>query len=447
MGIGKTNEMIWYAETLKSRGLIDHCLIICGIDSLRQNWKAEIKKFSNQDVLVLGEKISKRGNVSYASIAERAEQLKQPISEFFIVVNIATIRNDKIIEAIIKGPNKFGLICVDEVHKVATKTSQQGTNLLKLKSDYKVAATGTILTNSPLSAYMPLSWTENDSSTLTMFKSSYCRFGGFNGTEIVGYKNLDVLKDELESCMIRRTLDQVRDDMPKKMVSYELVEMSDEHRKFYDAVKEGIKEEADKIELNANNLLALTTRLRQATASPSILTTNNIESSKIERAVEIAEELIEQGEKVVIFSTFKEPVYRIAKLLEKYNPLLGTGDLKDQEVFENVQKFQNDPISKVFIGTHSKCGTGITLNSASYMICLDQPFTDASFSQSTDRIWRVTNKRPAFITVLTCQNTIDERVRQIVETKKDLSDYVVDGKENSLSAQLKDELLSIIKAL
>ena len=447
MGLGKTNEIIWYAETLKRRGLIDHCLIICGVDSLRQNWKKEIQKFSTESVLVLGEKVSKKGKVSYASVDQRAKQLLEPIEEFFVVVNVATLRSDKVIEAFKKSKNKFGLIAVDEAHKISNKSSQQGANLLKLNSPYKIAATGTPIVNSPLSAYLLLVWTDNDKSTLTTYKSNYCEFGGFGGKQVIGYKNLDVLKEEMDSCSIRRTLDQVRDDMPLKTVHYEVIEMSDAHRKFYDAVKEGVKEEADRVELKSGNLLALTTRLRQATACPAILTTQDILSSKLERCVEIVEDLVSQGEKVVILSTFKEPVYQLAKLLEKYKPLVATGDVDDQIAFSRMDQFQNDPISKVFMGTHGKCGTGFTLNAASYMICIDTPYTYSSFSQSTDRIWRVTNTRPAFITVLTCGDSIDERVAAIVENKKELADFLVDGKENSISSGLKDELMKIIKEL
>ena len=447
MGLGKTNEIIWYAETLKRRGLIDHCLVICGVDSLRQNWKKEIQKFSTESVLVLGEKVSKTGKVSYAPVDQRAKQLLEPIEEFFVVVNVATLRSDKIVEAFKKSKNKFGLIAVDEAHKISNKSSQQGANLLKLNSPYKIAATGTPIVNSPLSAYLLLSWTDNDKSTLTTYKSNYCEFGGFGGKQVIGYKNLDVLKEEMDSCSIRRTLDQVRDDMPLKTVHYEVIEMSDAHRKFYEAVKEGVKEEADRVELKSGNLLALTTRLRQATACPAILTTQDILSSKLERCVEIVEDLVSQGEKVVILSTFKEPVYQLAKLLEKYKPLVATGDVDDQIAFSRMDQFQNDPISKGFIGTHGKCGTGFTLNAASYMVCIDTPYTYSSFSQSTDRIWRVTNTRPAFITVLTCKDSIDERVAAIVENKKELADFLVDGKENSISSGLKDELMKIIKEL
>ena len=447
MGLGKTNEIIWYAETLKRRGIIDHCLIICGVDSLRQNWKKEINKFSTESCVVLGEKISKKGKVSYVSVDQRAKQLLEPIEEFFVIVNVATLRSEKIVEAFKKSPNRFGLIAVDEAHKISNKSSQQGNNLLKLDAPFKIAATGTPIVNSPLSAYLLLSWTDNDRATLSTYKSNYCEFGGFGDKQVVGYKNLDVLKEEMDSCSIRRTLDQVRDDMPLKTVHYELVEMSDVHRKFYDAVKEGVKEEADRVELKSGNLLALTTRLRQATACPGILTSQDILSSKIERCIELVEDLVSQDEKVVILSTFKEPVYQLAKMLEKYKPLVATGDVADQIAFDRMDQFQNDPISKVFMGTHGKVGTGFTLNAASYMICLDTPYTHSSFSQSTDRIWRVTNTRPAFITVLTCEDSIDERVAEIVENKKELADFLVDGKENSISVELSNELRKIIREL
>ena len=79
--------------------------------------------------------------------------------------------------------------------------------------------------------------------------------------------------------------------MPKKTVEFETVELSDDHLKLYDAVVNGIKEEVDKVELSTGNLLALTTRLRQATTAPGILTTENINNEKLNRAVEIIEDI------------------------------------------------------------------------------------------------------------------------------------------------------------
>lgn len=450
MGLGKTNSIIWLAETLKRRGIIDHCFIICGVNSLKQNWKKEIQKFSTESAVVLGEYTTRTGTVRYRPMDKRAEQLKNPIEEFFVITNLESLRDDRIIEAFKKSSNKFGMIAFDEAHKAATKTSQQGTNLLKLEAPFKVAATGTLITNNPLSAYVPLSWTGNDQSILTTYKSQYCNLGGIKDSQVIGFKNLEVLREEIESCSLRRTLDQVRSDMPPKSVKLEVLEMEDSQRKFYEAIKEGVKEEADKINLKSANLLALTTRLRQATACPSLLTSQSISSCKVDRCVELIQELTSQGEKVVVLSVFKETINELATKLGQFRYSVNTGDVPDGVVARNVDKFQEDPEEQVFIGTWGKVGTGWTLNAASYLICIDTPYTAAMFDQGTDRIWRVNNTRPAFITVLLCGDTIDERVQQIIETKKELGEYLVDGVEqtgNTSNSRLDDELRAILRDL
>lgn len=449
MGLGKTNSIIWLAETLKHRGLIDHCFIICGVNSLKQNWKKEIAKFSTESAIVLGEYTTRTGTTRYRSMDKRAQQLLDPIEEFFVITNLESLRDDRIIEAFKKSENKFGMIAFDEAHKAATKSSQQGTNLLKLDAPFKIAATGTLITNNPLSAYVPLSWTGNDASILTMYKSQYCNFGGFKNSQVIGFKNLDVLQEEIKSCSLRRTLDQVRSDMPPKTVTLEILEPDDDQRKFYEAIKEGVKEEADKIELKTSSLLALTTRLRQATACPSLLTTQNVSNCKIDRCVELIQELTSQGEKVVVLSVFKETLNELAAKLGEFRYSINTGDVPDAVVADNVARFQDDPKEQVFAGTWGKVGTGWTLNSASYLICLDTPYTAAMFDQGTDRIHRITSTRPSFITVLCCSDTIDERVWQIVETKKELGAYLVDGVEfsNANNSKLDDALREIIRDL
>lgn len=449
MGLGKTNSIIWLAETLKRRGIIDHCFIICGVNSLKQNWKKEIQKFSTESAVVLGEYTTRTGSIRYRSMDKRAQQLKDPIDEFFVITNLESLRDDRIIEAFKKSSNKFGMIAFDEAHKAATKSSQQGTNLLKLDAPFKIAATGTLITNNPLSAYVPLSWTGNDESTLTNYKSQYCNFGGFKDAQVIGFKNLDVLQEEIKACSLRRTLDQVRSDMPPKTVTLEILEPDDDQRKFYEAIKEGVKEEADKIELKTSSLLALTTRLRQATACPSLLTTQRVSNCKIDRCVELIQELTSQGEKVVVLSVFKETLNELATKLGEFRYSINTGDVPDAVVASNVSRFQEDPSEQVFAGTWGKVGTGWTLNAASYLICLDTPYTAAMFDQGTDRIWRVNNERPAFITVLMCGDTIDERVQQIIETKKELGEYLVDGVEfsNTNNSRLDDELRAILRDL
>lgn len=441
-GLGKSLEIIGIAKWLKENKGLKHCLIICGINTLKANWKKEISNHSDLSFRVIGEKISNKGNVSYLTIKERAEEIRKGIEEFFIITNIETLRSKEVIEAI-NSRTDIEMIVVDEIHKV-NKGSQQAEGLLKLNADYKVGLTGTLLVNSPIGAFTSLKWLGVEKANLTNFKHQYCLFGGFGNHEIIGYKNLDLLKNEIEEYSLRRTKQEVLKYLPKKNIIKEYVSLSDEHLKFYNKIKNGVKDECLKIELNRNNILALTTRLRQATSCPSILTTENIDSSKIERCVDLVEQIVQGGDKVVIFSTFKEPVYRLKELLKEFNPLIGTGDLKDEEVSSNIDKFQREDKYKVFIGTTSKCGTGITLTAASYMIFIDTPFTSSSYVQAQDRIYRIGTVKPVFIYNLICENTVDEKVAKIVDVKSAMSDYLIDDVISNDSLKvLKDYILDL----
>ena len=441
-GLGKTLETIYLAEELKSQENYEHCLIICGINSLKNNWKKEIQRHSSEQCIIIGEKINSKGKVSYTSIKDRAEQLYNKIDEYFVILNIESLRDNLIVDAIRNSKNNFDLILFDEVHKSKTPSSQQGKNLLKLTQIGKrhVGMTGTLLMNSPLDAFVPLKFVGKENSTWTNFKNYYCIFEQkFGHNQIVGYKNINVLKDEIESCSLRR--DKSILNLPPKTIIPEYIDMDTTQQKFYENIMNGILDEVDKVKINATNLLGLITRLRQATSSPSVLSTSNIVPTKLERAVDLVEEIISNGEKVVIFSYFKEPLYILQERLKQYKPLLGTGDLDDKEVSDNIDKFQSDPEYKVFLGTVQKMGTGVTLTSASYEIHIDTAWTYAEFEQTCDRCWRVGTPKPVIIYDLICTGTIDERVWNLLNKKKNVSDYMIDGKVNDLD-ELK-ELLGI----
>lgn len=360
-------------------------------------------------------------------IPDRINHLKTKIKEFFVITNIESLRDDNFLKELTKGKNKFDLVIIDELHHVKTPSAQQSSNFLKLQDpSYKIGMTGTLLTNSPLDLYVPLRWIGAERSTFTNFKYYYCKFGGENNNIPVGYKNMDFLKDMIEKYSLRRTKDLL--DLPPKTIVNEYVEMSSQQEKFYENIKAGVKQEANKVKLNVTNLLALVTRLRQATDLPKILTTSKIESAKVERAIDIAEQIVSNNEKVVIFSHFKETVYELADRLQKYNPVVVTGDKKDSEVSKAVDDFQNKEDVKVFIATHQKAGTGLTLTKASYMIFISVPWTDANYTQAQDRIYRIGTKKGVTIYHLITKNTIDERVLEIVEDKGALADYIIDDK-------------------
>ena len=158
------------------------------------------------------------------------------------------------------------------------------------------------------------------------------------------------------------------------------------------------------------------------------LTTEKIESQKVIRACQIAQETIENGSKIVIFTTFKDSAEDIYNRLKDYNPLLCTGDTKEVDINKNIELFQTSPLYKIMVATYSKMGTGVTLTAADTMVFISLPWTMALANQAEDRIYRIGTKRPVFIYRLSCKDTIDERVLEIVNDKSAISDYFVDDK-------------------
>ena len=425
-GLGKTLQLIYLAQELREREGLEHCLIICGLNTLKNNWKDEIHKHSNLSCMILGERVTKKGKVRIGSVQERLEDLKKPIEEFFIITNIQTLRNEDIIKELKKNKiNKIDMIVLDEGHVCKSPTSIQGKNLLKLNAKYMILATGTILMNSPLDAYVPLKWIGADRSTYTNFKFYYCNFTGPFNNIIVGYRFMDILKDQLEKVSLRRNKDLL--DLPEKTVITEYVDMNDKQSKFYENITEGIVQQVDKVKMTTASVLAMVTRLRQATACPSILTSENIPSSKIERATDLAKQIIENGDKVIIFSTFKESLRDLEEEFKDIEHVVCHGDIDDAEINKRKNYFQNDERCKLMLATWQKMGTGVTLNAASYEVFLDTPWTEAVFIQAQDRIHRIGSKKPVFIYNLVCKNTIDERVLELVQSKGAISDYVVDN--------------------
>ena len=174
-GLGKTATLIDLAKELKEKRGLEHCLVICGLNTLKTNWKMEIEKHSDLSAMILGQRYTRKGKLRFDGIAKRLEHLKNPIEEFFVITNIETLRSDEIIKAIIKGPNKFDMMVIDEAHVCKSSQSQQGANLLKLKiAKYRIAATGTLLLNSPIDSYVPLKWIGETKANLTNYKSYYC---------------------------------------------------------------------------------------------------------------------------------------------------------------------------------------------------------------------------------------------------------------------------------
>ena len=429
MGLGKTMQIIHIAEELHAQKGLEHCVIICGINALKSNWESEILKHSNLGCRVIGKKVSKKGRVTYGTIKERAEEIKHKIDEFFIITNIETLRYDEFIDAFLESENKLDMIVADEVHKVKDASSLQGKSFLKLnKSTYRIAATGTLLLNGALDAYVPLKWLDIEHCNSSTYKAYFCIFHPKFRGMVTGFKHMDILKDQIAENSLRRTKQEVLKDLPPKTYIEEYIDMTDECKKFYEDVKKGIKDEVDKVKLNRTSLLALITRLRQITSCPQVLTSNTkITSSKIDRCLDLIHDIVSQGDKVVVMSNFKDSILMLDKLLKDIPHNVCIGDTPEGKIEYNKSEFQNNPDCKVMLCTWQKMGTGHTLTAANYMIHLDTAWTWGLYEQTCDRIYRIGAKKPVFIYNLICKDTLDEVVFHIINRKKNISDTVIDN--------------------
>lgn len=442
-GLGKTKQVIDIAIAKKLQKGYKHCLIICGVNGLKWNWVNEVRTHSNEGVRILGQH-TKNGRTFIGSNKDKLDDVKHlnSIDEYFIITNIETLRNEDIVQEIKKAcdSKSIGIIAFDECHKAKNPTSQQGKGILKVQAETMIAMTGTPLMNNPMDLYIILKWLGYEKHAFYSFKKHYCVMGGFGGYEIVGYRNLDELQEQLNDIMLRRLKSDVL-DLPEKLYISEYVEMSMKQKQIYDEVQAEIKMNIDNIKMS-NNPLAELIRMRQATGFTGILSSKVAESAKLDRMEELIEEAVSNGQKVVVFSNWTQITDVVMNRLSgKYGVKLLTGQTKDSDRQAAVEAFQNNENCKVLVGTIGAMGTGLTLTAGTVEIFIDEPWTMAAKLQAEDRCHRVGTTQNITIYTLMCKDTIDERIHNIVEKKGAMADAMVDGANGKITPEVLEYLI------
>ena len=446
-GLGKTKQVIDIAIAKKLEKGYKHCLIVCGVNGLKWNWCNEIHTHSNEEAYILGQKI-KKNKIVVGSMNDRVKDLDvlltspDAISAYFLITNVESLRNEQIASKLSElCKNKtIGLVAIDEIHKCKNPTSQQGKGIMKVNSECKIAMTGTPLMNSPLDLYIIFKWLGYEKHSFYAFRNHHCIMGGFGGYEVVGYKNMDELQEQLEEVMLRRLKEDVL-DLPEKLYIDEYVEMTGKQEQIYKEVTMEIKANIDQIAI-APNPLAELIRMRQATGYTGILSSTIKESAKLDRMEELVEDAIANKKKVVIFSNWTQMTDIVFQRVKKYGAVFITGQLEDRYRQGAVNRFQNDDTCKVIIGTIGAMGTGLTLTAGTVEIFLDEPWNKALKDQAEDRCHRVGTTDNVTIYTLICKDTIDERIHELVEKKGAMSDAIIDGKISGDRKELLEFLLS-----
>lgn len=435
MGLGKSKQVIDLAVMRKQSLGFKHCLIVCGVNSLKWNWLEEIAKHSNESGWILGQYEMKRsGKIAVGGNSAKLDDLNKLgndtalDSHYFIITNIESLRDEEIAMKLKKlcETEVINMVAVDECHRMKNLRTKQGEGMLQLQPTYRIAMTGTPLMNSPLDLFAILKWLGYQRYGFVSFRDHFCNLDDYGN--VISYKNIDQLKAQLDSIMIRRTKDEVL-DLPEKTYINEYVEMTDEQKRLYNEVIDNAIADPELADVvNTDCLLAVMMRLRQV--SGGIGPFNFIKkNSKLDRLEQLVEEAVYSGTKVVVFSNWIEGIKPAVERLSKYNPVVITGQTKDSDRQSIVNRFQNDPSVHVIACTIGAAGVGLTLTAATEVVFLDEPWTNAAKEQACDRTHRIGTTSNVTIHTIIAHNTYDEDVHDIVEGKKQMSNDIVEKKD------------------
>lgn len=439
-GLGKTKQIIDFVGCLEKTDTINKVLIVCGVNSLKYNWQSEISIHSDEKGWVLGTRFRKTTGKAYEGTTKnKLEDLDNLPDCRYIITNIETLRAgaEKISKTKYHFPiaeklqelcknGTISVIAFDECHKSKEPTSLQSRAMINVTAKYMVAMSGTPLMNNPLDLYFPMKWLGYENHSFYQFKQHYCTLGGWGGSQVVGYKNLEEIRAMMDNIMLRRLKTEVL-DLPEKIRKIEYVDMTPKQNQIYKEVYNGVLSDLQKIKFS-NNPLSMMIRLRQATGWTGIISNTVQESAKMERMIELVQEIVASGQKAIIFSNWESMTEVAREKLKSYHPAYITGATKADERMKEVKRFQTDTNCKVIIGTIGAMGTGLTLTAAQNVIFLDSPWNMALKAQAEDRAHRIGTKGTVSVITLCCRDTIDERIEELVEKKGQIADALVDGK-------------------
>lgn len=435
-GLGKTKQAIDIAVARKIKYGYKHCLIVCGVNGLKWNWRNEIITHSNEAPWILGQKENKNGKIKIGSTTDKIKDLKwlleNETTTYFLITNVESFRNEEFSKVVKELCDKkiINMCVADEMHKMKNPTAQQTKGFLKCLPECRIGMTGTPLMNTPLDLYVILRWLGYESHAFYSFKKHYCIMGGYGGYEVVGYQNLEQLTSQVNAIMLRRLKSDVL-DLPEKTYIDEYVEMEGKQATLYNEVRAGIATALATGELDITNPLAVTIRLRQTTGYPGIISDEIKDSAKLDRMEDLVEEAISNNQKVVIFSNWTQMTDEIYRRLcgKNYGVSVITGNTKDEDRQSVVNLFQNSSNCNVLIGTIGAMGTGLTLTAGSVVIFVDEPWNKALYEQAVDRCHRIGQNNNITIYNLLTKDTVDERIHNVIYKKGLMSDFIIDGKE------------------
>lgn len=404
-GLGKSLQALGYiAHEGFSRSLI------IAPASVKSSWVKETKKWTK---------------LSYVEIDSKTDLSKIPASTKIWIINYDILK--KHLDILLK--TRFDLMVADECHLVKNPKAARTKSILAIAkhTPHIVLLSGTPLLSRPVEMFTllnmvdPVTWHD-----WYQFTRRYC--GGQQGQwgyETKGATNTEELHDRIKSYFIRRQKKDVLKHLPPKVRILKEVKLSPDIQKQYDTAEDDLatylfqykgKQSAEVARIVAAEQLAKLNVLRQLSSL-----------GKVQAAIETIEATLEAGEKILVFSSFMEPLMQVRDHFRDCSvEITGTTSVEDRGAI--VTKFQEDPNCKVFFGGIRSAGVGITLTAASNVLFLDYAWNPADMQQAEDRIHRPGQEATSVnIFQLHAINTIDTKLQALLEKKQVIFDKIVEG--------------------
>ncbi len=431
MGLGKTIQIISLILKMKEEKMLKKPVLVICPTTLMGNWMKELQLF---------------GPSLDATIYHGPER-KLDVEHDIILTTYAIMRID--VEELKK--HEWGMIIVDEAQNIKNPDTAQTLAIKMLKSDVKVAMTGTPVENRLTELWSIFDFINKGYlGSLKDFQKSYA-------VPIERLKETSraaKLKMSISPFVLRRlkTDKHVITDLPEKMVLNEYCYLSKPQAVLYEKT---LNEMMDKISgftgINRRgNIFKLITALKQICNHPyQFLKSGEMGkelSGKMEKCVSTVQNILENGEKTLIFTQYKEMGDILTKVLREEcdtEPLFFHGSLTVPQREELIEKFQTDDNTKVMILSLKAGGTGLNLTSATNVIHYDLWWNPAVEDQATDRTYRIGQDKNVMVHRMITLGTFEEKIDEMLKSKKELADLAVYEGEKIITELSDEEIYNI----
>jgi len=419
MGLGKTTSTIIAALETGAKKI----MIICPA-TLKINWKREIENYTDRSIFI-------------------AEGKQFSTDSDFVIINYDILKNfhdPKNREESLILKSNFDLVIIDEAHAAKNGQAQRTKLINDLVKDIGRLwlLTGTPMTSRPIDYYNLLNLVDSPvAKNWLAYVVRYCggyqfKVGNRKVWNVMGSSNLEELRDRTSPTILRRLKENVL-DLPEKIITPVYLNLKS---KEYENV---MGEYYDWYDKNPEESKSLTVQFTKLTKVRQI-----IANEKVKETIEITENIIEQGKKVIIFCNFTESLNTIKEHFGKIAVKLD-GSMSQKERQLSVDEFQNNEKIKVFVGNIRAAGTGITLTAAEVAIMNDLSFLPSDHAQAEDRSYRYGQKNNVLVYYPIYQNSIEAIIYDIINAKKKVIATVMGDNQDTTEAA--EEILNKINNL